>query len=150
MEREDRKKEPRLLAMRIVWMALMAGVAIYAIVAWVLLEVMGVRIGDPASPLTRFLPWAAVAGMLLLVAGMTVARRSEEPGDRSTSAEARVDRYFNLRIVGLALQESAGLLVITLGLLAGAAIWSVAGGIAAVAVMAISGPSAEHVERLGR
>lgn len=148
--RPDGSGEPRLLALRIVWLALMAGVLVYAVVAWVLLAVMGLEIGSAQPVIARALGLAGGGGVVLLGVGLMVARKAEESAKPGADPEDVATRYFTLRIVGLALQESAGLLMITLSLLGGAATWAVASGLAAVAVMSISGPRAEHVERLGR
>lgn len=148
MKDTDGKGDARLLAMRIVWLALMAGVALYAGVAWVLVAIVHLDLGMSGSPLPRLLPWITGGGVILLGVGLSVARRGEEPADREAPPEAKVDRYFMLRLVGVAIEESVGLLVVTVSLLAGAANWALAGGLAAVAVMAVSGPQEDHLHRL--
>lgn len=125
----------------------MGGVAVYAAVTYVAVAVAGIQ---PTTGLPqRILTWGTALAVVLLGAGMTVIRRSEE-GDPSVVPEERVGRYFSLRIVGLALQEGAGILVITLSLLTAQSTWAVAAGIATVAVMSLARPSKDQIDRLSR
>ncbi len=93
------------------------------------------------------LTWAASAAALVLGAGMVVSRRAEEVGDRSMPPDRQVARYFTMKLVGLAIQEGAGFLVITLSLIAGDGLWAVVAAVATLGVMSLSGPREEHLER---
>ncbi len=138
----------QLRTMSVIWLALMAGVAIYTIVTYVLVEVMDVRVQGDASAVSGMLTWAASAAALVLGAGLLVARRAEEQVDRSLPPQRRVARYFTTKLMGLAIEEGAGFLVITLSLIAADGIWAAAAGVATLGVMWISGPRREHVDRL--
>jgi hypothetical protein len=60
-------------------------------------------------------------------------------------------RWFTATIVAMALREGAGILGLTLSLLAGSATWAVAFGVASVAAMILSWPRGEDLrERLRR
>lgn len=137
-----------LRTMTVIWFALMAGVALYACVAYALVEVLGVRVQGAAPAVSGILTWAASAAALVLGAGLLVARRAEAVADRSVPPEQRVTRYFTTRLVGLAIEEGAGFLVITLSLIAADGTWAVAAALATIAVMWLSGPRREHVDRL--
>lgn len=136
--------------MRVVWLALMMGVAVYGVVAWVLVEILGARVEGGGAALSGILTWAAGAAALVLGAGMVVSRRAEDGGGRSTPPDRRVPRYFTLKLIGLAIEEGAGFLVITLSLIAGDGLWAIAAGIATIGVMSLSGPRREHLDRLTR
>jgi hypothetical protein len=136
--------------MTVVWLAMMAGVALYAVVAYVLVQVVGVRVQGGGTVLAGMLTWAASAAALVLGAGMVVSRRAEEVGEGSTPPERQVARYFTMKLVGLAIQEGAGFLVITLSLVAADGLWAVVAGIATIGVMSLSGPRAEHLDRFRR
>jgi len=139
-----------LRTMTVVWLALMAGVGVYAVVTYVLVEVLGTSVQGGAATLSGVLTWAASAAALVLGAGMVVSRRAEEIMDASATPERRVARYFTLKLVGLAIEEGAGFLVITLSLIAADGLWAVVAGIATIGVMAVSGPRGEHLDRLTR
>lgn len=131
----------------ILWFALMAGVGVYAAVASLLITT-GAFTATSGLP-WGMLAWAPTAAVVMLGAGIVMIRRGEEP-DPGAPAERRVARYFTLRLVGLAIQEAAGLLVITTSLFAGRADWAAAAGLVTVGVMSMARPSPEQLERLGR
>lgn len=139
-----------LKTVTVVWLALMAGVALYAGVTYVLVEVLGTRVQGGGSALSGVLTWAASAAALVLGAGMVVSRRAERVPDRTLPTDRGVARYFTMKLIGLAIQEGAGFLVITLSLVAADGLWAVVAGIATIGVMWLSGPRQEHLDRLTR
>lgn len=131
----------------LLWLALMGGVAVYTVMTYVAVEVVG--IGPSASLPSRALTWATAVAVVLLGAGMAAIRRSDEP-DPSLPPSERVRRYLTLRLVGLGLQEAAGLMVITLSFVAAQGTRAVAAGIATVAVMSLARPRKDQIDRLSR
>ena len=88
-----------------------------------------------------------VAGGLaiLLMGSALFLRRALLAGiPRSADREARLKQYRTATIVGLALIESGGLVVITFGLLSSSPTWILAGGGAAVGMMALTRPTTEE------
>ena len=62
----------------------------------------------------------------------------------SADREARITQYATATIVGMVLMESGGLIVITLGLVSSSPTWILAGGGAAVGMMALARPTAKE------
>lgn len=136
--------------MSLVSAAMRGAVAVYAGVVYVLVELAGIQAGGSAPAIAGRLPWVAGAAAILLGVGMMVARRAGEIEDSSASPEQRVGRYFTLRLIAQAIQEGAGLLVITSSLIVGDGMWAVAAGFATFAVMSLTRPHADDLDRLLR
>lgn len=145
--RPDPSSDDLLRVHTVLWLALLGGVATYTAVTYVVVTVVGIQ--PTAAIPARALTWATALAVVLLGAGIAVIRRSEEPASSLVPSE-RVRRYLGLRLVGLAIQEGAGLLVITLALLTAQATWAAAAGIATVAVMSLARPSKDHIDRMTR
>lgn len=133
--------DARLRVIRILWLALMGGVATYTVVAISLLTIGGVRFSAVGPAVVRV---GAVVAILYMAAAVLVRRRLVAAIPRDADTESRVARYQSATIVGLALLESGGLVVITLGLLADAPGWILAGGLAALWMMVLGRPRADE------
>ena len=131
-----------LKQLQVIWGALVAGVVLYTAVIFGLMTAGGMSF-DALDPTIMNL---VGAGVMLYMAGAVFARRlliAKIPAQ--APAEDRLASYRTASIVALALMESGGLIVITLGLLAGAALWVLAGGGAAAALMFLAKPRADEI-----
>ncbi len=141
--------EARLRAARTVWLALTAGLAIATIAVFCLLTVGGLHVDalPPAGALG-----GAVAEAVAVAAGMLVRSRMIAAIPRDADEETRLAQYLTAVIIGLALIEGGGLFMITLGLIADAPGWVLAGGVAAVWMMVLGRPRADEatLRRSGR
>ena len=129
--------EARFKTLQIIWAAMLAGVVAYTAVLFVVL-----RLGMVEMPV---LPaWVMTVGALVVLvymAGVTVVRRRMiEAIPAGASQDTRFARYQTATIVGLALLEAGGLLLISLGILADSSIWVLAGGGASLWMMALARP----------
>ena len=83
--------------------------------------------------------------MLYMAGGVFIRRLMISKIPTQAPAQERLSSYRTASIVALALMESGGLIVITLGLLSGAATWVLAGGGAAAVLMFLARPNAEEI-----
>jgi hypothetical protein len=119
----------------------MGGVASYTVISICLLTIGGVHFGVIGPTPVRV---GAVVAILYMAAAVLVRRRLVTSIPRGADDETRLGRYQAATIVGLALLESGGLVVITLGMLADAPGWILAGGTAAIWMMILGRPRAEE------
>ena len=126
-----------------IWAALNLGVALYVVVAAGLIatemvEPVGLDLG-----IVRAVSLGIVAYMAggLLIRRAMLARLPEEPG-------ARTAQYRSATLIALALMESGGLVLITLGLLSGSLTWVVGGGSASIVMMLLTRPSQAELDSL--
>ena len=129
--------EARFKTLQIIWAAMLAGVVAYTAVLFVVL-----RLGMVEMPV---LPaWVMTVGasvVLVYMAGVTVVRRRMvEAIPAGAAQDTRFAQYQTATIVGLALLEGGGLLLISLGILADSSIWVLAGGGASLWMMALARP----------
>lgn len=125
----------------LVWGLLVGGVATYTLVVYGLLQFGTLEFGLIGRDVVN------VAGALVLVylcgavalRRMMVARIRSEPGPR------RAARYQSATLVVFALMESGGLVLVTLGMLADAPGWVLAGGGAAATLMYFARPTPEDI-----
>jgi hypothetical protein len=96
----------------------------------------------PGSVMTM----VGAAVMLYMAAGVIVRRALVARIDPGLEREQRIAAYTTATIVGLALTESGGLIVITLGLLSGSATWVLVGGLAAAALMVGARPDESDLD----
>jgi hypothetical protein len=131
-----------LAQLRIIWAALVGGVATYTVVIFSLLRFGGTDFGVlPPAVLN-----VVAAGVLLYMGGGVLLRRgmiARIPPE--AEPEARIARYRAATIVGLGLTESGGLIVITLGMLGSRPGWVLAGGAAACIMMFLARPNADDI-----
>lgn len=123
---------------RFVWFALVTGVASYTIVVAALL-VTGVVALDVYP--RRIVNLVAPGVMVYMLAGLVIRRMmlSRLPeGD----SDARLAHYRSATLIALALMESGGLLIVTLGMISNSPAWALAGGGAGVAMMLLAKPVA--------
>lgn len=141
--------DARLRVIRILWLALMGGVATYTVIAVCLLTIGGIRFG--ALPPVA-VSVGSVVVIVYMVAAVLVRRRLVAAIPRDADDQTRLGRYQSATILGLALLEAGGLFVITLGMLADAPAWILAGGLAAIWMMALGRPRADEagLRRSGR
>lgn len=138
--------------------ALAAAVVVYAVVAWVVVEVLGgeVLAGGLAAPLPGVLVAAAAA---VLLAAPVVERRimaqprpgtAEEADAASTSRTAGaagtrvsfVERYRLAKLVGFALRETAAVIGLVVGLTTGEPRWTWGISAGTLLLMALAWPRA--------
>jgi len=126
----------------IIWMAMLGGTIGYTVLAYLLLatDVISMR---ALSPDVMNVVGAAV--LVQLMASLLVRRRMIRAIPDDAPREVRAARYFNATIVGLALLEAGGLMVITVAMATGAATWALAGGGAAAVLMLLARPSPEEL-----
>ncbi len=127
--------------LRVIWMAMIGGTASYTLVIFALVS-LGVISVDA-------LPAAVVDGAgglaILIMGGALFLRRALVARiPSSADRDARITQYATATIVGMVLMESGGLIVITLGLVSSSPTWILAGGGAAVGMMALARPTAEE------
>ena len=127
--------------LRVIWMAMIGGTASYTLVIFALVSLGTIAVDALPAAVMR------VAGGLaiLLMGGALFLRRAlvariPSSADRKT----RLTQYGTATIVGLALMEGGGLVVITLGLVSSSRTWILAGGGAAVGMMTLARPTTEE------
>ena len=128
--------------LRIIWAALVGGVAVYTLVIFGLLTTGAIGFG--------FLPpgvlnVVAAAVMLYMAAGVLLRRAMIARIPSDAPRDVRIARYRAATIIGLGLTESGGLIVITLGMLGSEPTWVLAGGGAAFVMMFLARPTAEKI-----
>ena len=133
---------PRIRTLQIIWAAMVAGVVIYTAVVAVVM-----RTGStPSASLDPSIMNLIGAGVLAYMVGGVFARRTMvERIPRDAAPEARMGAYQTAVIVGLALSESGGLILVTMGMLTGAPTWVLAGGGAAAILMFMARPTGEEI-----
>ena len=130
--------EARFKTLQVVWGALMAGVLVYAVVVYCLVIFGGAVLSLAPRRALTFVGPVAVVGMIV---GTMVQQRLVRAIPPGLDPAERMARYASAVILGLAVTEGCGLLVVTLGLLASAPTWGLIGGLIAIGVMALSGPN---------
>ncbi len=129
-------------SLQIVWVALMCGLAAYTVIAYGVLA-FGI-IG--ASPVSTFVLRVAgtVAGAILW-SGLIVRRKMIRAIDPQAPPAERLREYARASVLGLALVDAGGFLLVSLGIAAAAPMAPLVLGGAAIGVMALSGPKREHI-----
>jgi F0F1-type ATP synthase membrane subunit c/vacuolar-type H+-ATPase subunit K len=117
-----------LAQLQVIAAALASAVAIYAFVAWLILDLLGreALAGGLPAPLPGVL--VAVAAVLLLLAPV-VERRLAAPARPAADAAPRavddpVERYRLAKVVGFALREAAAVVGLVVGLTTGDVRWT--------------------------
>jgi hypothetical protein len=130
---------------RILTVALVLGVAIYAAIAVGALA-SGAWTPSPEGPVPALLPWAAAAAALVWAGAPLLRSRLETP-PTGASPDRVVSRWLSGQIVAMALREGPALVGITLALLAGSGAWAVGFGAAGVAALLVAWPRGEALRR---
>lgn len=128
--------------LQIVWVALMCGLAAYTVIAYCVLA-FGI-IDTPLVP-TSVLRIAGTLAAAVLCGGFIVRRKMIQAIDPQAPPAERLGEYARATILGLALVDAGGFLMVTLGVAAAAAMAPLVLGGAAIGVMALSGPKREHI-----
>lgn len=155
-ERQDDQQLPQnpaatetLAQAQVIAGALAAAVVVYAVVAWVVVEVLGgeVLAGGLAAPLPGVL---VVAAAVVLLAAPVVERRimaPPRPGTAETvgaagAAASVVERYRLAKLVGFALREAAAVIGLVVGLTTGEPRWTWGISAGTLLLMALAWPRA--------
>ena len=131
-----------LAQLRIIWAALVGGVATYTVVVFGLLRFGGLDFGVLAPGVLN----VVAAGVLLYMGAGVLLRRvmiARIPTD--AAPDVRIGQYRAATMIGLGLTESGGLIVITLGMLGSQPGWVLAGGGAACLMMFLARPTAGEI-----
>jgi hypothetical protein len=130
--------ESTIRTTRLIWLALMAGVAAYAGVTWYLTSTNDMALGGAGIP--RVLLWIALGYMIASIAAAPVVEQAVWK-NATAGTHAEIARAWSTeKIVGLAIREGAGLLGITVALLMGSGTWAVLFGAAAVGSIFLAAP----------
>ena len=128
--------------LRIVWAAMIGGTVAYTAVVYVLLSTGTV---DMAVFGRDVMNVVGAVVMLQMVGAVVLRRRLLSGIPRHAEPEVRKARYTSATITALGLMEGGGLLLITFGMMTGAATWVLAGGGAAAVLMLFSRPSEDEL-----
>lgn len=137
--------EARFKTLQTVWLALLGGVAAYTTAGVLLITVAALDVGVLGPSV---LTVAAATVVVYMAGGLVVRRRMVDAIPAGVDEETHFARYQTATLVGLGLLESGGLLLVTLGLLANAPTWVLAGGAASLCMMTLARPR-KNEARLG-
>lgn len=129
---------PDMRSLTLIWAALCGGVLGYTGIAWGLIEAGATPETSLPPSVMNFAGPVVLAWMLasLFARRWLVSRLPDE-----AAPEIRFQRYQTAVIVGLALIEGPGLLMVTLGLITSSSSWVLAGGGAALVLMLMAKPT---------
>ena len=132
----------RVKRLRVIWLALLFGVATFYLVVWFILKRGGL---EGASRPPGLLPAAAIVALALLFAPLI--RRRLEAFRRGASADEIARRWELGWIVGQTIKEGVGIAGLVIALLAGSTAWALGFAIASIGSMFMT-PPWEHEVRL--
>jgi uncharacterized membrane protein YdcZ (DUF606 family) len=121
----------------VVWIGFVGGLTVYTGVAYGILTLGDLGLGVVPA---RAMSYVAAGGVALMLSGVWIRRRLVAAIPRSLDPQQRLQRYFTAFVVGMAVVEAAGLLVITLSIVADTPTWALAGGAAAIWTMVVTRP----------
>ena len=128
--------------LQIVWLALMGGVATFAVVAYALLTVVGLEMASLPPTVLRV---AGAVAVVMMGVGLLVRRKLlEEIPARAQGAE-RLARYQAAVLVGLAIIEGSGLVILVLSFVSNAPSWIPAGAAVTLMMMVLARPRREEL-----
>lgn len=125
-----------------IWAGLVGGVVLYTALIGGMLATGSLEMANLDPDLMNYVGAGVIVYMMVAV----FARRTmlaQIPTDATT--EERLRRYRTVTLVALAMMEAGGLVVITLGMMAGSATWVFAGGAAAAGTMFMARPTASEI-----
>lgn len=128
--------------LRIIWAAMLGGTIVYTGVIYALLRA---GVIDIASLAQSIMNYAGVAVLIYMIAGVFARRAMVARISMDAPEEKRLAAYQTATIVGLAMSEGGGLILITMGMMAGASSWVLTGGGAAAFLMLMARPTGEEV-----
>lgn len=132
-------------AARVMWLALMAGVGIYAAIAWYLARGGMAAPGGEGAP--RILLWVALAYMVASIFAAPVVERAIRQNATATVPAEVARAWQTEKIVGLAIREGAGLLGVTVALLLGSGPWAIVFGAGAIGTIFLTRPDEADLGR---
>ena len=135
-------QELSIRQLRIVWAGMIGGTVTYTAVVYVLISTGTVEMAAFGPDVMNVV--GAVV-MLQMVGAVFLRRRLVAAIPDDAAPEVRQARYGSATIIALALMEGGGLLLITFGMMTGAATWVLAGGGAAAVLMLFARPSEEEI-----
>ena len=138
--------DDRLRVMFVIWIALTGGVLTFAAIAYALVVTGSMEPSLDPSLVTMLAPVLLV----MMAGGVVLTRRMEGNIPADAGPEEKIIRYQTARIIGLATQEGPALMVIVLGMLAGATAWILAAGLLGVWSMFLARPKRDDLEALLR
>jgi hypothetical protein len=127
----------RFKVLQIIWIAFMGGVVSFAVVAYVMLTVIGIDMPGLPPIVLRIVAPAAV---VMMGAALLVRRKLLEAIPAELRGEVRLARYQTAVLPSLALIEGCGLLILVLSLVANEPNWIPTGAAATVLMMVIARP----------
>jgi hypothetical protein len=135
--------EARIRTLQVIVAALATGVFTYTTVAVGLISTGA--LGTGGVTLGTAAPGAVALGVALLFALAPVVRRRVLHAGPAADGDQILARWFSASLVAMALREGAGLLGITVSLLAGSVPWVLGFGLASVAAMGLAWPRGDEV-----
>lgn len=124
--------------LKLVWGALVGGVVLYTLL---LFGLMTAGVLEVASLDPHIMPWVGAGVVVYMGAGLLLRRSMIAAIPPDLDDGARLAQYRLAILVPMALMESGGLVLVTLGMLTGTAYWVLAGGGAAALLMFLARPS---------
>ena len=131
-----------LTTLRIIHAGLIGDVFLYAVVA-TFLVLTGFRDSGAAPPIP--MEYAGAGMLLVMASGVAIRRTMLAQVSLDDPPEIRLPAYANAVIIGAAVPEGAGLMLITLGLLNASVTWIAAGGVAAAFLIWQGRPRADEI-----
>jgi hypothetical protein len=132
----------RFKVLQIIWLALMGGVLMFAVVAYTLLTVMDLGVAALPPIVMRVVGLVAVVTM---AAALLVRRKLLEAIPAGTRNEERLSKYQAAVITSLAMIEGSGLLVIVLSLVSNAPNWIPSGAAVTLLMMTLARPRRDEL-----
>ncbi len=129
-------------SLQVIWGALVGTVVAYTLGAY---WAMSTGVIELAVIDASVMPYVALAALALMIGGTVVRRVMVRRIDPAAEPAARLAGYMSASVSSLAVTESGGLVLLTLGMLSGSATWVLAGGFAAALVMLTVRPSAKDL-----
>ena len=132
----------KLRELRIIHAAMLGGTVLYTLLAAFLVFTGVISVGTGGLPIP--MQYAGAAILLLMFAGVFLRRHLVGQISLDDPPEVRAPAYANAVIIGAALPEGGGLLLITLGIITSSATWILAGGLSAAFLMWQGRPTPEE------
>lgn len=136
----------RFRVLQIIWLALMGGVVLFGVVAYVLLQVMDLQMPGLPPIVMRVVGPSAV---VMMAGALMVRRKLLEGIPAGSRADDRLTRYQAAVITSLALIEGPGLLIIVLSLVSNSPSWIPAGTAVTLLMMLLARPRREELGTAG-
>ena len=132
----------KLRELRIIHAAMLGGTVLYTLLAAFLVFTGVISVGTGGLPIP--MQYAGAAILLLMFAGVFLRRHLVGQISLDDPPEVRAPAYANAVIIGAALPEGGGPLLITLGIITSSATWILAGGLSAAFLMWQGRPTPEE------